>query len=386
MTTLSTRSHDLGHDHRHGRRDDGPSNNPALRVNLLRVSDRRRPVPVRGRPTLRDVAERAGVSFKTVSRVVNGESGVSTSTAERVLAAVAELGYHPDQQARNLRGGRTRAIGFLLVDVANPFFSQLLRGIEEVARTHGMAVLAGSTNGSAKRERELISDFMERRVEGLLVVPTGMNPDLFTERSRHGVPIVVLDREPDQPGTDVVRSDHYGGALAAIRHLIDRGHRRIAFFGDDIALFSAGERHRAYIDALAATSTDPNWDHAKWCVTASHDADTWARLAGEMLRDASDRPTAIFTAQNFVTIGVARSLHALGLQRELAHIGFDDVELADVVDPALSVVPQDPRYLGVRAADVLFERLSGWDGPTVHEVVPCHVVARGSGEIRPPST
>ena len=174
------------------------------------------------RPTMRDVADRAGVSFKTVSRVVNVEGGVSPDLVERVEAAVQALGYRPDGRARHLRQGGTTtgAIGFILVDVANPFFSSILRGIEEVARTHDTLVLAGSTDGAVAREDQLIEAFVSRRVDGLIIVPSGTGAGALQGELDRGTPVVFLDLEPSDSAVDLVRSDHRGGAELATRHLL----------------------------------------------------------------------------------------------------------------------------------------------------------------------
>ena len=330
---------------------------------------------------MRDVAAEAGVSFKTVSRVVNGESGVSTALVERVEAAVTNLGYRPDQRARLLRRSSSvpTTIGFVLVDVANDFFSSLLRGIEEVAMTRECLVLAGSTDGSAERERQLVDALVERRVAGLVVVPSGPpNPTLVSEIKR-GTPIVFVDTEPELDDVDLVRSDHYAGAVDATRHLLHHGHTEIAYFGDDLTFFSARRRLDGFRQTLAEAGLPFTADRV---ITGSHSTDDWTEIVAHHFTGPSP-PTAIFTAQNYVTLGAVRALHRLGLRSDVAHVGFDDVDLGDAVTPGVSVVPQDPRDLGRRAARQLFKRLDGDDGPGVHQVIESTVIERGSGEIRP---
>jgi LacI family transcriptional regulator len=332
------------------------------------------------RPTMRDVAERAGVSFKTVSRVVNDEAGVSPELVARVAEAIDELGYRPDDRARQLRqGGSTRVIGFALVDVANPFFSSILRGIEEVARRHGYLVLSGSTDGDADREHQLIEAFLDRRVDGLLVVssdPSG--GPIFGEIAR-GTPVVFLDLEPEPTTFDLVRSDHEGGAVRATEHLIAHGHTDIAFLGDDPHIFSAGCRLRGYQRAMAAAGLTVRDDRA---ICGHYSVDRWYEIVLDLLR-SDDPPTALFTAQNFVTIGGVQALHELGLYREIALVGFDEVEMAAAVEPGITVVPQHPLQLGRRAAELLFDRLGGLTGPAQRDVVASDLIARGSGEIPP---
>ena len=335
--------------------------------------------PVR-RPTLRDVAEHAGVSFKTVSRVVNGEGGVSTELSDRVARSIEELGYRPDSRARHLRQGATQTgtIGFILSDVANPFFSAVLRGIDDVAGERGALVLTGSTDGDPDRESQLVDSFVSRRVDGLIVVPTtpGISPSLLAEL-RRGTPVVFVDLEPTDGDVVTVRTDHRGGAELATRHLIDGGHRDIACFADDRSTFSAAERISGFhrVMSAAGLSVPPGR-----VVDGDFGVSGWRDVATEYLSRAG-RPTAVFTAQNLVTIGTAQALHHLGLHHSVAQVGFDDLDLADVIDPPITVIPQQPRLLGKLAAQRLFDRADGIESGGGRDIVPCELLARGSGEI-----
>jgi LacI family transcriptional regulator len=332
------------------------------------------------RPTLRDVAEHAGVSFKTVSRVVNDEGGVSAELSDRVASAIERLGYRPDSRARHLRQGATQTgtIGFILSDVGNPFFSAILRGIDDVAGERGALVLTGSTDGDSDRESQLVDAFVSRRVDGLIVVPTarGIGPSLLTEL-RRGTPVVFVDLEPVDGDVVTVRTDHRGGAELAVRHLIDARHRDIACFADDRSIFSAAERIAGFHEAMTAAGLAVAPDRV---VDGDFGVDGWRDVAIEYL-SRPGRPTAVFTAQNFVTIGTAHALHQLGLHHTVAQVGFDDVDLADVVDPPITVIPQHPRLLGQLAAQRLFDRVDGVESGGGRDVVPCQLLARGSGEI-----
>ncbi len=343
------------------------------------------------RPTMRDVALRAGVSFKTVSRVVNDEGGVSDVLVARVEQAIAALGYRPDDRARHLRqtASRTGAIGFILVDVANPFFSSILRGIEEVARTHDYLVLAGSTDGLRQREDQLVEAFVARRVDGLIVVPSGRGAGPLQAEVERGTPVVLLDLELEGLAVDLVRSDHRGGATLATQHLQAHGHADIAFFSDDPTVFSAGLRLDGYREAMSRAGLAVD---ERRVVQGRHTSDVWRRIIRDYLIGSrligsrlveNGRPTALFTAQNLITVGATQALHDLELHEAIAHIGFDDIELADVVEPGISVVPQHPLDLGRRAAERLFARIDGLAGPPCEQVIGTGVVERGSGEIPP---
>ncbi|MGB8858483.1 MAG: LacI family DNA-binding transcriptional regulator [Ilumatobacteraceae bacterium] len=333
------------------------------------------------RPTMRDVAHTAGVSLKTVSRVVNAEDGVSADLAERVEQAIRKLQYQPDERARNLRqsDSRSGSIGFVMVDVSNPFFSSILRGLEDVARARNCFVLSGSSDGDADREDQLIETFISRRVDGLVVIPSGDELASLRAEVERGTPVVFLDLEAPGFTCDLVRSDHRGGARSATEHLVHHGHRDIAFLCDDTNIFSAGERLAGFQDAMADAGLAVR---SEWVVTGRHRPDEWRPLVAALLQQ-EQRPTAIFTAQNFISIGALQALHELQLHRTVAMVGFDDVELADVVEPGLTVVPQQPRELGRRAGMMLFDRLDGSTDPQSKVVVASPLILRGSGEIPP---
>lgn len=332
---------------------------------------------------MRDVATAAGVSFKTVSRVVNGEDGVSNDLVARVGKAIADLRYQPDERARNLRlsDGPTGTIGFVMVDVSNPFFSSILRGLEDVSRDRECLVLAGSSDGDIDRQHRLVEDFIARRVDGLVMVTSGHDLGPLGEEIDRGTPVVFLDLEPPQHQSDFVRSDHFGGAHAITSHVIAHGHTDIAFLSDDATVFSAAQRlagfRRAMGDAGLAV-------HEPWVVADRLLPDQWEPIVVDLL-SRIERPTALVTAQNFVTLGAVRALHRLGRQHDVALVGFDDIDFADIVEPGVTVVPQQPRRLGRRAGEILFDRLGGAVFEPVSEIISSEIIVRGSGEIRPPS-
>jgi LacI family transcriptional regulator len=320
------------------------------------------------------------VSLKTVSRVVNVEDGVSGELVARVERAVQALGYRPDERARNLRQGDARpaSIGFAMVDVANPFFSAILRGLEAVAHEHDCLVLSGSSDGDPDRQDQLIESFISRRVDGLVVVPSGDQLGPIAAEMLHGTPVVFLDCEPREQQADIVRSDHFGGAVEITRHLLSRGHTKIGFLGDDPAIFSAGLRLDGFRKAIAEAGLRVQDD---WILTGHFNPSEWRAKITQWLQSAEERPTALVTAQNFVTIGAVQALHDLGLHHTTALVGFDDVPLSDVVEPGITVLPQQPGRLGRRAGKLLFQRLDGFTGPPVREIIESPIIERGSGEI-----
>jgi LacI family transcriptional regulator len=328
-----------------------------------------------------DVAALAGVGLKTVSRVVNAERGVSPELEARVRTAIEQLNYRRDANASMLRrrGGKTQTIGLVLEDVANPFSSALHRAVEDAARERGVLLFAGSCDEDATRERELIGSFRDRRVDGIIVVPAGHDHTYLYEERRAGTALVFVDRPASHLDADSVLSDNRGGARQAVQHLLAHGHTRIAFLGDLLSISTAEERLSGYIQGLEGAGIGV--DDALIRTGLRH-PDAAAEAARDLLALA-DPPTALFTGQNLLTIGGVRALRAAGMERQIALIGFDDVSLADMVDPAISVVAQNPHGLGRTAAQLLFRRLDGETSPPVHEVLPVELISRGSGEIAP---
>jgi LacI family transcriptional regulator len=339
-------------------------------------------VATRRRPTMRDVAIRAGVSLKTVSRVVNAEPGVSAALAGRVRAAISELGFRPNAGASNLRraDGKTSTVGLLLQDVANPFASALQRAVEDVAVPRGVMVLSASLDEDPERERELAQTFTARRADGLIIAPTGHDMAYLEPELRAGTAIVCVDRVAVNLAVDSVVATNASGSAEGVRHLIAAGHRRIAFLGDRRQLFTANERFRGYLEGLASAglTVDP--------ALVVHDLRDAGIADGAVstLLTRPDPPTALFTAQNLITIGAIRALRRHGLEHQVALVGFDDFLLADLLQPGVTVVAQDPVAIGRTAAAVLFSRLAGERAATTVHVVPTTLIRRGSGEIPPP--
>ncbi|MGX6606045.1 LacI family DNA-binding transcriptional regulator [Micromonosporaceae bacterium Da 78-11] len=324
------------------------------------------------RPTMNDVARTAGVSLKTVSRVVNGETSVAPDLAARVRAAVASLEYRPHLGASLLRRNdrRTRTIGVLLEDGSNPFSAAVHRSIEDAAHARGVQVLTGSLDEDPRRERELVEAFAGRQTDGLILAPTGSDQGYLGAFT--GMPIVFVDRWATGFDGDTVVSTNVAGAAGAVRHLIGYGHRRIAYLGDYRRLPTARDRLRGYLRALGGRSGPVVHD--------LHDPAAAERAAISVLR-GTDPPTAIFAGQNLVTIGVVRALRRLGRHRSVALVGFDDFPLADLLEPAITVVAQDPARMGRTAAEALFERIDGRDDPPREIRIPTTLIPRGSGEI-----
>lgn len=330
---------------------------------------------------MKDVARAAGVSHMTVSRVVNGDPGVSPETAARVDQAVRELGYQRNDNARNLRskGQLTGTIGLVVDDVANAFWSVLTRAVEDEARRQGYLVLVGSTNDDRRREQEVVSAFCARRVDGLIVVPVAGSQRFLREQMAMGTRVVCVDRPADDLDVDTVVVDNRAGTVAGMRHLLDRGHRRIAFLSDRRDIWTAQERHAGYADALAEAGIDA--DPA--LVTHGIRTSELASATVAWLLGLPDPPTAIFAGNNMITIGAVSALAARASGHRPALVGFDDFPLADQLTPPVTVVSQDPAALGATACQRLLSRIEGDDAPDRTIKLPTRLLVRGSGEIGP---
>jgi LacI family transcriptional regulator len=240
-------------------------------------------------------------------------------------------------------------------------------------------VLAGSLDEDPIQERELVAAFTSRRVDGLIMMPTGLDHGYLLPERRAGTALVFVDRAPGMLDADVVLADNLDGARVGVGHLISGGHRRIGFLGDLARITTAQDRQAGYVEAMRNAGLKFSTQHVVGNTTTVEDADaaTTAMLGGP------EPPTALFTAQNLVTIGALKALRRLGRQHDVALVGFDDFLLADVLDPAVTVVAQDPQTIGTLAAERLFRRTEGDTAPFRTEVVPTRLIARGSGEIPP---
>ena len=326
------------------------------------------------RVTLRDVAREAGVSIKTVSRVVNGEPAVNEATAVRVEKVVERLGYRPNELARSLKGRRSHTIGLVIADVSNPFMAICAQAIEKVAREHGNALILCDSHADIRAEDAYVGLLTQRQVDGLLIVPArGRDAHLKAEQEA-GLPVVAFDRPAEGVRADTVLVQNRAGTREATEHLIWHGHERIAFVGDVRHFYTARKRLEGYKEALKAAHLNP-----------LHSLDAHSIEQGEEATkgflDAPDPPTALFAANILTALGALRAIEDLGLRipEDVAVIGFDDFELAHVLRPRFTLVRQPAAELGRRAAEMLFDRLDGRGRPSPRRLVlPTELVVRES--------
>ncbi|MFT4122870.1 MAG: LacI family DNA-binding transcriptional regulator [Microbacteriaceae bacterium] len=331
---------------------------------------------------MREVAQHAGVGTKTVSRVINGEPNVSAAMTSRVLRAIEALQWSPDATASNLKRTvtRTRTIGLLLGSVENPFSAVIHRAIEDAAAARDVAVFASSLDEDPAREAAAVQAFVRRKVDALILTCAAGSQEYISELVPARVPIVFIDRRPTGYSADIVRSDNRDGARQATRHMLSLGHRRVAGLFDRIDIWTAAERRYGFFDALAefGIPADPAM------IVTDIGSPEHAEAAIYRLFGSPTVPTAIFSSQNLITEGTVRALQRLSRQREVAVVGFDEIELGDLLSPGVTVLAQRPAEIGRIAAERLFARLDGDRTEPRDTVVGVDLLARGSGEIRPP--
>jgi LacI family transcriptional regulator len=330
---------------------------------------------------MKDVAALAGVGTKTVSRVINQEPNVSASTVARVMRAAEILNYQLDVYAGNLRrvDRRTKTIGLLVGNVANPFSGAVHRAVEDATHDRGFSVLSASLDDDPEREQRLVREFLRRRVDGLVLTTISKSQAYLLPERDHGTPMVFVDRAPQGIDADAVVSDNAAGAAAATAHLIAHGHSRIAFLGDRADILTARQRERGFLDQLAAAGIPTT----SATVTRELGDEALAREAIIRLLDSHHPPTALFTAQNLITLAAIRVLRERGEEHRIALIGFDDVMMGDLLSPGITVVAQHPQEIGRIAAQRLLARIDGEDAAEETIEVPTTLIERGSGEIKP---
>ena len=328
------------------------------------------------RATMKDVAARAGVGFKTVSRVINEEAGVSEQTAAKVRRAASELNYRRDMTAGNLRraAGRTDSIGLLVASVDNEFDAKLHRAVEDAAQERRVSVFSSSTDEDADREHQRALTLLARRVDGLVLMPSSGDLSYLQHELDLGTPVIAVDRPPKGICIDTLMVDNESGARDALTHLIEHGHRRVAVLAHLASLMTSAQRIAGARAAWADAGLPA--DSLQVVDGVSTDEDTARSL--DALLDGADPPTAVFAARNEIAVGAVRALQRRAQQHEIALIGFDDFGHADLLDPAVTVVRQDAARLGELATERLFARLEDRSLPVEQLTVKTRLIRRRS--------
>jgi LacI family transcriptional regulator len=306
--------------------------------------------------TLKDVARRSGVSAMTVSRVINGGDRVSPQTRQRVEQAIAELGYVPSRVARGLIRQKTHTLALIVPDVANPFFTLIVRGAEDVARRADYRMILCDTRADLTIERDVIEEMIAHRVEGIAIAPVSDRSRSHLRRlKKYGVPFVLIDRTVPGLDCDVVVGDSAGGAQRLLEHLIGLGHRRIGMIVESDEVSTARDRREGYEQALRAAGlpVDPTF-----VVRAA--VDPGGGFEGmRRLLELEEPPTAVFTVNNLVALGAIEAVRAHGLEvpDDIALVCFDDIEYASRLYPFLTVMAQPAETMGALGTQLLLDRV-----------------------------
>jgi len=327
--------------------------------------------------TIRDVARAAGVSTATAARALGGYGHASPAARRKVNESARELGYRPNVVARALVSRATTTVGLVVGDIENPFFAAAARGLADVMDAHGYTVLLANADEDAGRERRAVDALRARQVDGMVVVPApGASPEHLAELVTAGVPLVLLDRAVVGVAADSVLVRNVAGARAAVAHLAGLGHRRIGVVSDSPEITSSAERIQGYRQALRAAAITPE----PGLISIGGPTRDDGEAAALRLLDRPDRPTAVFTANNFMTVGALRAARSLGLRipEDVALVGFDDLDWTTLVQPPVTVVRQPVADLGRVAGERLLRRLEGDAGPPKRIRLDANLIVRGS--------
>lgn len=336
--------------------------------------------------TIRDVARRAGVSVAAAGRALGGYGYTSSRTRARVIRAAHSLDYHPNAIARSMINGRTQTLAVIVSDNANPFFASVVRGIEDTVLSQGYGIVLCNADEDPAKEAMYVGMVRQKRVDGLIISPSGGSRSLLHNLRESGTPIVQIDRRLSGLASDAVVIDNRTGARAAVAHLIKLGHRRIAMISGPRRLYTGRERIEGYVAVLRDARITPSADlilEGTFKEASGHE------LAGRLL-SLRRRPTAVFIANNLMTIGALLRFKEAGvcIPEDLAVVGFDDMEWAPILTPPLTAVAQPARELGSAAGRLLLERIGqSRRGRSRTIVLRPHLVVREScGSARQPLT
>ncbi len=319
--------------------------------------------------TIKDIARQADVSHSTVSRALNGSRLISEETADRIRQVAADLGYMPSAAARTLKTNRSRALGVIIRNVDDPFFSEILQGIEEVAQGHGYSLFMAASRQDEKMEKNNIQAMVERRVEGVIICSTPVSPTQSRQLTSFGVPIVVVNNQAAEAYRYSIYHDDRDGSHSLTHHLLELGHRRIAFLGNASAERSSHDRLVGFEQAMqsAGVVIPPWFIHQAPAGRPEH-----GQQAVEHFLAFADRPTAIVCYNDMIALGVLQGLRIKGLQvpQDVSVTGFDNIFFSAYTDPPLTTFDQPKRYIGAEAARLVLELLDagGTDGaqPEIH--------------------
>jgi LacI family transcriptional regulator, galactose operon repressor len=328
--------------------------------------------------TIREVAESAGVSYATVSHVINNTRVVTPETRARVLAAMSALDYRPNALARSLRQGKTNTIGLVLPDSANPFFAEISRSIEDEAFKKGYSVFLCNTELDTQRELFYVDVLSKKQVDGIIFVAAGDQPDSLDFLLRQNMSVVMIDRDLPNIEVDAVLTDHRLGGFLATRHLIELGHQRIACIAGPSSITPSAERITGYRQALQEAGLP--YDESL-VVRGDYHAQSGMEITYSILA-MTPRPTAIFALNDLMALGALRAAAEANysVPRDLAVVGYDNLELARFTSPPLTTIAQPKKEIGTQAVNLLAARIAQKSRPPVRLVLPPELIVRRSAQ------
>ncbi len=314
--------------------------------------------------SIREVAKRAGVSLGTVSNVLNRPEIVAEETRRRVQLAIEEIGFVPNGSARQLRVGKSKHIGLVVLDVANPFFTEVARGVEDLANQAGYVVILCNSDDSAEKESHYLQVLEEQRTQGVLITPVQSDAGYLQRFRQRGIAVVLLDRPSRIKDLCSVSVDDIRGGELATEHLLEQGHKCIAFVHGLLSIRQIADRRRGVLKAIRTAGLDP--DRALVDISAPAQTIREGEQSVEKLLISTIKPTAVFCANDLLALGVMRALikRGISIPRDMALVGYDDVEFASVLSTPLTSIRQPKYELGRAAAELLLDEA---DNPTTHQ-------------------
>lgn len=318
---------------------------------------------------IRRVAELAGVSLGTVSNVLNRPQMVAERTRRRVEQAIAETGFVRNGSARQLRAGRSPLIGLIVLDVSNPFFTEVARGVEDAANAAGSIVVLCNSDDSAAKEQRYLQSLEEQRVQGMLITPVGSGEASVQRVRRHGIAVVFLDHPSRSTDLCSVAVDDVLGGELATMHLLAQGHRRIGFIHGPPTIRQIAERQRGVLRAVKRFGLDPQM--AVLNITLAGQNTSEGEACVDLLLTSEQRPTAVFCGNDLLALGLMRGFakHGIRVPQDIAVVGYDDVDFANVLSPPLTTIRQPKYELGYKAAQLLLEETRQPDQHTHQQVI-----------------
>lgn len=308
--------------------------------------------------TIYDIAKKANVSPMTVSRVINNKGNISEKTRKKVEAVIKELNYIPNSAAQSLNVKKTKLLSLIITDITNPFFTKVARGATDKANQMGYQLILCNTDENYEKESEYIDALISKRVDGVIIAPTGDSSIKNLKKLiKNRIPFTLIDRQIEDISSDKVLGDNYEGTKLLLQHLIDYGHRRIAMVHGPLTISTSKERYQAYIETLKIN--DLNIDSSFLVQTHYKQEKQWNGIDHLVSLPFSDRPTAIFAANNFIAIKLIKSLREkrIKVPEEIAVVCFDDLELFSDLDPFLTVSSQPAYDFGYIGTQLVIERV-----------------------------